>query len=194
MSSSDVQPTNGHVHADNTTLCDVETTSSNPIEPSDRPEHEVSEQVRSAQPEAPVLGDSPAGQSPVKPKPLASPSKRPTPTALATTKSASGPPTPQVKKVPYFLISDMLRPFTHAFRHIADFKLGQVWYGRHQGCSTSNLHFCQAFHDPSSLFYPEDCTPVQPHCAEEIHLCTFFEDNHATQAVNWHPFRSGSDT
>ncbi|KAH9984172.1 hypothetical protein BJV77DRAFT_1072339 [Russula vinacea] len=96
MSSSDVQPTNGHVHADNTTLCDVEATSSNPIEPSDRPEHEDSEQVRSAQPEAPVLGDSPAGQSPVKPKPLASPSKRPTPTAPATTKAASGPLPPSL--------------------------------------------------------------------------------------------------
>ena len=191
MSSSDVQPTNGHVHADNTTLCDVEATSSNPIEPSDRPEHEDSEQVRSAQPEAPVLGDSPAGQSPVKPKPLASPSKRPTPTALATTKVASGPTTPQVKKVPYF---SYFRPPSFHTLSDTDSELGQVWHGRHQGCSTSNLHFCQAFHHPSSLFCPEACTPVQPHCAEEIHFCTFFEDNHATQAINWHPFRSGPDT
>jgi hypothetical protein len=139
MSSSDVQPTNGHVHADSTTLCDVEATSSNPVEPSDRPEHEASEQVRSAQPEAPLLADSPASQSPEKAKPSASPPKRP---ILTTTTKAAGPPTPQVKKVLFILISDQLRLLTHSFRHIPDFKLGQVWHGRHQGCSTSHLHFC----------------------------------------------------
>jgi hypothetical protein len=186
MDSSDVQqalPTNG--------LGDVEILGSNPVEPGDRPEHE--EQFRSAQPEAPVLDDHPASQSPVpeKHKPSTSPTKHLTP-AVHTAKGASGPPTPQVKRVLFFNFrhGPSLTLFLTRTPRIADFKLGQVWRRRRQGCSTSYL---QA-HAPSSLFYLEACTSVQPHCAEEIHLCTVFESNHATQTVNRHPFRSGPDT
>ncbi|KAF8507197.1 hypothetical protein F5888DRAFT_1602878 [Russula emetica] len=99
MASSEALPTNGHVHhpdgADNAQLCDVEhedTTGTNPVEP---------KQVRSAQSEAePLLSDDhPASQSaPDKHKPSTSPAKRPLP-VNTTTKGASGPPTPQVKKI-----------------------------------------------------------------------------------------------
>ena len=111
MASSDVQqalPSNGHV--DDAQLRDVETTSSNPVEPRDRPEHE--EQVRSAQPGTPHLHDPPASQSasPEKHKLPTSPSKRPT-VSVHPTKGASGPPTPQVKKV----LSSFRPPFTHTF-------------------------------------------------------------------------------
>lgn len=126
MASSEVQqtfPINGHVHlakdADSSHLRDVEheqSTGSGPVEPTDRPEQDDSleeagtaqhEQLRSAQAKEsaapPVLDNPPAGQSAVssKLKPTStSPAKRPTPTVQTTTaKSASAPPTPQVKKV-----------------------------------------------------------------------------------------------
>jgi hypothetical protein len=148
MASSDVQevlPTNGHVHqpddADNARLCDVEhedTTGTNPVEPRDRPEQE--KQLR------PAPSDSehhPASQSaPDKHKPSTSPAKRPLP-VHTTTKGPPGPPTPQVKKVLIFRPS-FVTPFLTCTSRIADIKLGQVWRGRHQGCSTSShaLHFC----------------------------------------------------
>jgi hypothetical protein len=97
MASSDVQetlPTNGHGHhpgdADNAQVCNVE--------------HEDTagtKQVRSAESEAepPRSDDHPASQSALgKHKPSTSPAKRPPP-VHPTTKAASGPPTPQVKKV-----------------------------------------------------------------------------------------------
>lgn len=128
MASSEVQqafPTNGHIHPaddqDNPLPCDVEhedTTGSSLVEPTDRPGQDTPEirpeeagtaqheQLRSAQPEeitaSPVLDNPPAAQSAVslKHKLTASPTKRPTPTVQTTaTKGASGPPTPQVKKV-----------------------------------------------------------------------------------------------
>jgi hypothetical protein len=145
MASSEALPTNGHVHhpddADNAQLCDVEhedTTGTNAVEP---------KQVRSAQSEAePLLSDDhPASQSaPDKHKPSTSPAKRPLP-VNTTTKGASGPPTPQVKKVLIFRPApSFVTLFLTCTSRIADLKLGQVWHGRHQGCSTSNhaLHFC----------------------------------------------------
>jgi hypothetical protein len=125
MASSEVQqafPTNGHAHpaADNSDQCGAEhedTTGSSPAGPTDRPEHTPEttledagatqhEQPRSAQPEetavSPVLDNPPAGQSAAssKLKPTNSPSKRPIPAVQTTaTRGASGPPTPQVKKV-----------------------------------------------------------------------------------------------
>ena len=123
MASSEVQqafPTNGHIRRadDQDDLCDVEhedTTGSSLVQPTDRPEQDTPEtgleeagtaqheQLRSAQPEEvtapPVLDDAPAAVS-SKQKLTASPTKRPTPTVqTTTTKGASGPPTPQVKKV-----------------------------------------------------------------------------------------------
>jgi hypothetical protein len=99
MASSDIEEppaTNGHVHhpddADNAQLCDVEhedTTGTNPVEPRDRPEQE--KQVRPAPSEA---EHHPAGQS--------APDKHKPSTVHTTTKVASGPPTPQVKKVLIF--------------------------------------------------------------------------------------------
>lgn len=147
MASSDVQealPTNGHGHhrddADNAQLCDVEhedTTGTNPVEPRDRPEQE-----KQAEAEAEHL---PASQSaPDKHKPSTSPAKRPL-AVHTTSKGASGPPTPQVKKVLIFrpALSFVILFLTCTSR-IADLKLGQVWHGCHQGCSTFNhaLHFC----------------------------------------------------
>ena len=194
MASSDVQqalPSNGHV--DGAPLCDVETTSSNPVEPRDRPEHE--EQVRSAQPGTP---EPPAAAS-EKHNPPSSPTKRPT-LSVHPSKGASGPPTPQVKKVLSFFPSSFCTLFLTRIPRIADFKLGQVRLRCHQGCSTSNLqargdpHFCKVCHRPSSPFYLEAHTLVQPHCVEEIHFCTVFKSNHATETVNRYPFRSGLDT
>jgi hypothetical protein len=105
MASSDVQetlPTNGHVHhpgdGDNAQLRNVEhedTTGTSPVEP---------KQVRSAESEAepPRSDDHPASHSVLdKYKPSTSPAKRPPP-VHPTTKAASGPPTPQVKKVLIF--------------------------------------------------------------------------------------------
>ena len=120
-------PTNGHIHPgndeDNSHSCDVgheDTTGPSLAEPADRPEQDIPgtgleetaaaqhEQLRSglAQPEetaaSPVLDTPPAVQSAAssKLKPTTSPTKRPTPTVQTTaTKGASGPPTPQVKKV-----------------------------------------------------------------------------------------------
>jgi hypothetical protein len=107
MDSSDVQqalPTNGHVQ-----LCDVEATSSNPVEPGDRPEQE--EPFRSAQPDPPAA-----------PEPSASPTKHLAP-PVHTAKGASGPPTPQVKKVlSYFRPGQSFD--TLSDNRIADFKLG----------------------------------------------------------------------
>ena len=125
MASSEVQQafsTNGHIHpADESHPCDVEhevITGSSLVEPTDRPDQDTPEtgledagtsqheQLRSAQPEeitaSSVLDNPPAAQSAVssKLKLTASPAKRPTPTVQTTgTKGASGPPTPQVKKV-----------------------------------------------------------------------------------------------
>ena len=135
MATSDVQPafsTNGHIlptnDRDNPHPCDVEhedTTGSRLVDPTDRPEQDTPEiglegagtaqheQLRSAQPEEitvpPVLDNPPAAQSAVssKHKLTASPTKRPAPTVQTnTTKGASGPPTPQVKKVfTYFFVA-----------------------------------------------------------------------------------------
>jgi hypothetical protein len=102
MASSDVQqalPSNGHVDD-----AHVETTGSNPVEPRDRPEHE--KQVRSAQPGTP----EPPAAAPEKGNPPTSPSKRPT-LSVHPTKGASGPPTPQVKKV----LSSFRPPFSLSF-------------------------------------------------------------------------------
>ena len=128
MASSEVQqafPTIGHIlPADESHLCDVEHEDTSLVEPTDRPEQDTPEtgledagtpqheQLRSAQPEeitpSSVLDNPPAAQSAVssKLKPTASPTKRPTPTVQTTgTKGASGPPTPQVKKVfTYFFV------------------------------------------------------------------------------------------
>jgi len=146
MASPDVQealPTNGHVDhpdgGDNAQLCDVEHEdtmgTTNPVEP---------KQVRSAEAEGePLLSeDHPASQSaPDKHKPSTSPAKRPPP-VHSTAKGASGPPTPQVKKVCLFRpTSSFLTLFLTCTSRIADLKLGQVWHGRHQGCSIA-LHFC----------------------------------------------------
>jgi hypothetical protein len=145
MASSDVQealPTNGHVHhaddADHAQLCDVgheDTTGTNPVEPRDGPEQEKRAESETEQ--------HPASQSaPDKHKPSASPAKRPL-SVHTSTKGASGPPTPQVKKVLIFRPS-FVTLFLTCTSRIADPKLGQVWHGRHKGCSTSNhaLHLC----------------------------------------------------
>ena len=140
MAASAVQPafsTNGHIQPsndqDNPHPCDVEhedTTGSRLVDPTDRPEQDTPEiglevagtaqheQLRSAQPEeitgSPVLDNPPAEKSAVslKYKLTASPTKRPTPTVQTnTTKGASGPPTPQVKKVfTYFFAALRLFP------------------------------------------------------------------------------------
>ena len=159
MASSEVQQafsTNGHFHTaddqDDPHPCDVEhedTTSSSLVQSTDRPEQDTPEtgleeagtaqheQLRSAQPEEmtapPVLDDPPAAVS-SKHKFTASPTKRPTPTVqTATTKGASGPPTPQVKKVfTYFFAMSRGYCFGCLFRtlfltrtlRIADFELG----------------------------------------------------------------------
>ena len=124
MASSEVQqpfPTNGHVHP--TDVEHEDTTGCSPVEPPDRPVQDIPEigledagtaqheQPRSAQPEeiatSPVLDNPPTVPSAVssKHKLATSPTKRPTPTVqTTTTKGASAPPTPQVKKV-----------FTHFF-------------------------------------------------------------------------------
>jgi hypothetical protein len=129
MASSEVQqafPTNGHAHpaedADPRGAEHEDTTGSTTAEPTDRPEHipettledagaTQHEQPRSVQPEetavSPVLDNPPAGQSAAssKLKPTNSPSKRPIPTVQTTaTKGASGPPTPQVKKVFTYIV------------------------------------------------------------------------------------------
>lgn len=117
MASSDVQealPTNGHVHhpddADNAQLCDVgheDTTGTNPVEPRDRPE-----QVRPAESES---EHHPASQSaPDKHKPS---TKRPL-SVHTTTKGASGPPTPQVKKVLIFRPSDLPPLLSLSYMHL----------------------------------------------------------------------------
>jgi hypothetical protein len=120
-------PTNGRVHPandkDNSHSCHLgheDTTGSSPVEPADRPEQGIPEpglegagttqheQLRSgsAQPgetaASPVLDKPPPAQSAasLKHKPTTSSTKRLTPTVQTTiTKGASGPPTPQVKKV-----------------------------------------------------------------------------------------------
>jgi len=121
MASSEVQTTNGHLDGIGHSLSrDVEhenSTGENPVEPVDRLEPETGlgleeadtaqheQQLRSAQPGdtlVSALDSAPAGQSAVssKQKLTASPTKRPAPTVQTTgTKGASGPPTPQVKKV-----------------------------------------------------------------------------------------------
>jgi len=120
MASSDVQealPTNGHLHhsddADNAQLCDVEhedATGTNPVEPRDRPE-----QGKEVRPAASESEHHPASQSaPDKHKPSTSPAKRPL-AVHTTTKGASGPPTPQVKKVLIFRPSDLPRLLSLSF-------------------------------------------------------------------------------
>jgi hypothetical protein len=130
-------PTNGHIHpADdqaNSHSCDVgreDTMDASPVEPTARPGQDIPatgleeaataqhEQLRSgvAQPEeaaaSPVLDKPPVVQSAAssKQKPTTSLTKRPPPTVqTTTTKGASGPPTPQVKKVftHFFLLYDV---------------------------------------------------------------------------------------
>jgi hypothetical protein len=134
MATSDLQPafsTNGHIHPthdqDIPHPCDVDhedTTGSRLVDPTDRPEQEQDtpeiglEVAGTAQPEeitpSPVLDNPPAEKSALssKYKLTASPTKRPTPTVQTnTTKGASGPPTPQVKKVfTYFFAALRLFP------------------------------------------------------------------------------------
>lgn len=114
MAGSDVQealPSNGHVHhgddADNAQLCDVEhedTTGTNPVEPRDRAEQEKAERPAETESE-----HHPASQSVAdKHKSSTSSAKRPL-SVHTTAKGASGPPTPQVKKVLIFWPSHLPR-------------------------------------------------------------------------------------
>jgi hypothetical protein len=155
MASSEAQETiNGHVNhaeeeADNSDIRNGEHPAG-PVDPVNNSEEGVSKISlgQSAQLEelavSPVLDDAapsqPVGQSKGKPAQRAVPTLQ-TPTVKT---AASGPPTPQVKKVyKRFVISLRARyfysPTLTCTLRIADLKLGQVRYRCHQGCPTPNL-------------------------------------------------------
>lgn len=166
MASTEVQqalPTNGandQAYSHSSDVGHEDTTGPSPVEPT--PEQNIpatgleeagAEQLRSglAQPEETAV--SPVSDKPLvvqsaassKQKPTTSPTKRPTPTVqTTTTKGASGPPTPQVKKVSTHLL-DIWRGcrfgclFLTRTLCVADSELGQVRRGRHEGCSPSNF-------------------------------------------------------
>ena len=145
--------TNGHVNhaeeeAGNSDKRNGEPTGS--VEPVNDSEQGVSEidPGESAQPEepvvSPVLDDDAAASQPVS-QSKNKPAKRTVPTLQTTSVKASGPPTPQVKKVymRVFVISLHARcfysPTLTCTLRIADIKLGQVWYRCHLGCPTPNF-------------------------------------------------------